>query len=136
MAEDRVLINETNRRFWQTGYKPGQRLDMSDPTDRRMAQVWLSIYHDLERFRQHVLNTARSQQRGPYVLALGLDDRVISKTYPNRDALQEEFSYAVGQAQQGNFNYVAVFDFARSPQKALFDHFVPTAVQPAAIAGW
>ena len=40
-----ILIRETNERFWhQTGYKPNQMLDPSNPNDRRMARVWLDIY--------------------------------------------------------------------------------------------
>ena len=39
------LVQETNRRFWaQTGHKPGQRLDMTDPADRAMSKVWMQIF--------------------------------------------------------------------------------------------
>jgi len=45
-----VLYREANNRFWaQTNYKPGQKLDMSDPQDRMMAEVWLVHFHDVER---------------------------------------------------------------------------------------
>ena len=40
-----VIDRETDARFWsQTGYKSGQKLDMSIPTDRAMAQVWNTIH--------------------------------------------------------------------------------------------
>lgn len=139
MADDRILINETNRRFWDsTGYKRGQRLDMSNPTDRQMAQTWLAIYQQLQQFRSRVISLAREQRTSPYVLALGLaDNRIISKSYPDRGSLDADFSYALGQAVHGNFNYVAAFDFAKSPNAPVFDHFVPIASQqPANVSGW
>lgn len=40
-----VLNKETDARFWaQTGYRPGQKLDPSNPTDKAMTRVWLDIY--------------------------------------------------------------------------------------------
>lgn len=45
-----VLYKETNTRFWnRTHYKPGQKLDMSIPEDKRMAKIWVDIYHDVQR---------------------------------------------------------------------------------------
>ncbi len=44
-----VLDKETNARFWaQTNYKPGQKLDMKDPTDAKMAQVWLDVFNKVK----------------------------------------------------------------------------------------
>lgn len=49
-----VLNKETNARFWaQTGYKPGQKLDMKNPTDRAMSKVWLDIFHKVSAEDQH-----------------------------------------------------------------------------------
>lgn len=137
MADDRILINETNRRFWDsTGYKRGQRLDMSNLTDRQMSQTWLAIYQQLQQFRSRVLSLAREQRTSPYVLALGLpDNRIISRSYPDRGSLDTDFSYAVGQPITGNFNYVAAFDFNKSPSAAVYDHFV-TSASPANVSGW
>jgi hypothetical protein len=40
-----LLDKETDARFWaQTGYKPGQKLDPKDPTDRIMTKLWLDTY--------------------------------------------------------------------------------------------
>lgn len=40
-----MLDKETDARFWaQTGYKPGQKLDMGNPTDKAMAKVWNDIH--------------------------------------------------------------------------------------------
>ncbi len=41
-----VLLNrETDARFWaQTGYKPGQKLDDKNPTDKAMIKAWLDIH--------------------------------------------------------------------------------------------
>jgi hypothetical protein len=44
-----TLDRETDARFWaQTGYKPGRRLDPSDPTDRHMVKVWLDVRRKVE----------------------------------------------------------------------------------------
>ena len=38
------MINQTWMRFWdETGYKPGEVLDWTDPADRRMINAWLNI---------------------------------------------------------------------------------------------
>lgn len=40
-----VLDAETDARFWaSTGYKPGQKLDPTDATDKAMEPVWRDIY--------------------------------------------------------------------------------------------
>ncbi len=40
-----LLAKETDARFWaQTHYKPGQKLDPSDPSDARMIPVWNDIF--------------------------------------------------------------------------------------------
>src|ERR1700674_415762 len=39
-----IVDQETNARFWaQTGYKPNQKLDPTNPTDKAMIPVWLDI---------------------------------------------------------------------------------------------
>ena len=41
---------ETNRRFWKlTKYKPGRRLDMSDPEDKLRAPTWVEIFREVQR---------------------------------------------------------------------------------------
>lgn len=51
-----IFVHETNQRFWtQTGYKPGQKLDMSIPKDREMSKVWMSIFQQV----QHEASTGR-----------------------------------------------------------------------------
>ena len=38
-------VGETDAQFWaQTHYKPGQKLDPHDPTDRKMISVWIDLY--------------------------------------------------------------------------------------------
>ena len=45
-----ILYKETNARFWnRTRYKPGQKLDMSDPQDRSMSKTWMDILQEVER---------------------------------------------------------------------------------------
>ena len=39
------LNRETDARFWlQTGFKPGQKLDRSNPSDKAMVKTWLDIF--------------------------------------------------------------------------------------------
>jgi hypothetical protein len=43
-----LLNREVDARFWiATGYKPGQKLDMSIPTDHAMAAVWEQIHQQV-----------------------------------------------------------------------------------------
>ena len=45
-----ILYKETNARFWnRTRYKPGQRLDMSDPQDQEMSKTWMDIFREVQR---------------------------------------------------------------------------------------
>jgi hypothetical protein len=44
------IDQETDARFWsQSGYKPGQKLDPSDPTDAKMIPVWKDINAKVKR---------------------------------------------------------------------------------------
>jgi len=50
MADREILTRETDARFWsQTGYKPGQKLDPNNPTDKAWAAVWLDIFKKVQR---------------------------------------------------------------------------------------
>lgn len=51
MAIDKdTLKKETDALFWaQTGYKPGQKLDPNNPTDKAYGTVWMDIYRKVER---------------------------------------------------------------------------------------
>lgn len=41
-TSDDIINKETDARFWSsTGYKPGHKLDLSNPTDKAMSKVWL-----------------------------------------------------------------------------------------------
>lgn len=45
-----IIDRETDARFWaQTHYRPGQRLDPADSTDRKMMKVWLDIWGKVKR---------------------------------------------------------------------------------------
>lgn len=40
-----MITKETDARFWaQAHYKPGQKLDPNNPTDRTMMPIWMDIY--------------------------------------------------------------------------------------------
>ena len=48
-ATQKQLYAETNARFWaQTGYRPGQKLDVKKPADAAMLPVWNNIYAKVE----------------------------------------------------------------------------------------
>ena len=45
-----ILNEETNARFWsQTGYRPGQKLDPNNPTDKAMMPVWMDVFRKVQR---------------------------------------------------------------------------------------
>lgn len=45
-----ILDKETDARFWAaTGYKPGQKLDPSNPSDAHMIPMWLDTYAKVQR---------------------------------------------------------------------------------------
>ena len=45
-----MLDHETDARFWaQTNYRPGQKLDAANPTDRAMMKVWSDIFAKVKR---------------------------------------------------------------------------------------
>jgi hypothetical protein len=44
------LTQATDKAFWKsTRYKPGQKLDMSNPQDRKMSPVWMGIFQQKQR---------------------------------------------------------------------------------------
>lgn len=43
MTDQTTISNETNKRFWLTGYKPGQKLNMALAEDRDQSKKWLEI---------------------------------------------------------------------------------------------
>ena len=49
-VDRRYLNEETDTRFWaRTGYRPGQRLDPANPTDKVMLPVWMDIFRQVQR---------------------------------------------------------------------------------------
>ena len=48
MADKITLTDETNTRFWATGYKPGRPLDMRIAEDREQSKVWMQIFREVE----------------------------------------------------------------------------------------
>jgi hypothetical protein len=61
-----ALYKETNARFWeQTHYKPGQNLDMTIEQDRKMAPVWMDIFHQVQREAKAGTSTTKSEPPAP-----------------------------------------------------------------------
>jgi hypothetical protein len=49
VAKPSVITDETDARFWATGYRPGHKLDPNDPQDAKMIPVWLDIQAKVKR---------------------------------------------------------------------------------------
>ena len=61
-----ILYKETNARFWnRTGYKPGQKLDMTDSQDRKMSKTWMDILRQVQREANEGRLTFTSPERVP-----------------------------------------------------------------------
>lgn len=59
----RTDVDQADALFWaQTGYKPGQRLDLKNPADRAMTSVWLDIFKKVQ-----TRTSSRSLKRKPSV---------------------------------------------------------------------
>ena len=56
-----ALIHETDKRFAAaTGYRPGHKLDPSDPQDAKMIPIWIDIYNQAEAERAERAERVRS----------------------------------------------------------------------------
>jgi len=117
-VDDQIsLYQETNRRFWdQTGYKPGQKLDMSDPTDREMAKVWMDILGAVRGYRDRATVFARklsAEMRLPYVfVAVKPDGTTHGTAFDSRNKLDVQYNWATDQPEM--YQYAAAFDFTTS----------------------
>ncbi len=50
MTNSSIIQRETDALFWgQTGYKPGQKLDPNNPTDKAYEAVWMDIFRKVKR---------------------------------------------------------------------------------------
>lgn len=114
VVDQRALTNETNRRFWaRTGHKPGQRLDMKDPRDRMMSEVWLQIYEEVRALRDYAHKLAwrvAGEGSSPYVLIVETPDGSLRHSeFPQRLNLDVQFTWLMDQPDL--FRYAAAFDF-------------------------
>lgn len=139
MPIDRVLIDATNEAFWQiTDYKRGQRLNMSIPQDREMAQVWLDIYRQIITHRDRAAEAARqiANERGlPYVVvAERRDGSLQSNVFENRSSLEVQYFWA--RDQPDLYTYLAAFDFTTNPSDPIYHQFALLQRQRAAVSGW
>ena len=132
MASLANLVNETNGRFWwQTNYKIGQRLDMSDPKDRAMAKVWLSIYASVRNHRESAQREARriyGESFTPQILVFERPDGSRGQaTFPDRRRLDAQYDWSVNQID--TYRYIAAFDLAQDPNGPIADSFSPYAAE-------
>lgn len=103
-----ILDQETDARFWaQTGYKPGQKLDPQNPTDKAMASVWLDIFNKVK--READAGTLVTTYDHPEV-AQNLSDAAVANkaasmhvdmaaSAPNATAAQQNVGYAAAAQQ-------------------------------------
>lgn len=138
MADDRVLINATNATFWAiTQYKPGQRLDMSDPKDREMAKVWMDVYGQIRSRRDRATSLAR-QAVSPYILVIEKRDGTLThQEFERRANLDVQYTWLVDQPEY--YTYLAMFDFTKNRVAPIIDQFALSKrqqIQQMATSGW
>jgi hypothetical protein len=131
MASDRVLINATNETFWQiTGYKRGQRLDMSIPQDFEMAKRWRSIYAELQQHKTRALQAAQAlsaDRHIPFVMVVERKDpnaqfgNLLSTVYETRNSLMTQYQWGVDQTDF--YSYIAAYDFTVDPNGPVMEQF-------------
>src|SRR5262245_12770258 len=122
MATDRTLIDATNATFWQiTQYKPGRRLDMSDPKDRAMSKTWLDIYHQVAPHRDRAAALAKqvfAETTRPYVLIIERRDGTLThQEFSYLANLDVQYSWVLVQPEY--YTYIAEFDLTQDPNGPL-----------------
>lgn len=137
MADDRVLINATNATFWEiTKYKPGQKLDMSDPKDRAMAKIWMDVYAQIRGRRERATQLAQQVlNETPYILVVEKRDGSLThQEFPGRVNLDVQYSWLIDQPEY--YTYVAMFDFTKDRDVLIQDQFALSKRQQLATSGW
>lgn len=145
MASDRVLIDATNQTFWQiTNYKPGQRLDLSIPQDREMAERWREIYKQVEEYRRRATRRANeildaslqpSQILQPYVLIVERRNGTLTpQVFASRANLDVQYTWTIDQTE--DYTYAAMFDFTQKTDGPTADTFSVTRRRRMAVSGW
>lgn len=138
MADPRVLIDATNQTFWRiTNYKPGQKLDMSDPSDRAMSKKWLDIYAQIRGRRERATRLAQStlnETKAPYVLVVEQRDGTFHpQTFHGRHNLDAQYAWLIDQPDY--YTYAALFDFTAYRAAPIVDEFAMPRRAQAAVAG-
>ncbi len=136
---DRVLIDTTNETFWQiTRYKPGQRLDMSDPQDRVMSKRWLDIYAQIRGHRDRATSLARrvlNETVTPYILVIEKRDGTLThQKFERRGNLEVQYFWILDQPER--YTYLALFDFTKNRDAPIMDQFALSKRQQMATSGW
>lgn len=139
VATDHVLTNATNATFWQiTRYKPGQKLDMSDPQDRSMAKRWMDIYKQVRSHRDRATSLAKrllNELVTPYILVI--EQRIGSlthRTFERPGNLAAQYSWLLDQPEK--YTYLAMFDFTQNRAAPIRDQFSLSKRQQMATSGW
>jgi len=139
MADDRVLINATNATFWEiTKYKPGQKLDMSDPKDRAMAKIWMDVYAQIRGRRERATQLAQqalNETVTPYILVIEQRDGSLThREFERRSNLDVQYSWLLDQPEY--YTYLAMFDFTQNRDAPILDQFALSKRQELATSGW
>ena len=114
MADPDVVLRETDARFWaQTNFKPGQKLNPTNPTDRAMIPVWRDIRDKVK--RDYDAGTLRTTYDRPEVQQRLSDAAVADKAA----AAHLDMAAAAPDAAMAKENVVAATTAAQiSTQKA------------------
>ena len=138
-AADGVLIHAANQTFWEiTKYKPGQKLDMSDPQDRAMAKTWMDIYRQIQGHRERATSLAKrvlNETVTPYVLVIEQRDGSLThRTFERRGNLDVQYTWLLDQPEY--YTYAAMFDFTQNRDAPIRDQFAMLKRQQMATSGW
>lgn len=139
MEDQTILYWETDRRFWdRTNYKRGKPLDMRDPTDRQMAQVWWSIFAEVRAVRDRATREAANvsaKNRTSYVVVYQSDTGSWNAV-PIKEQAALAAAYQRGIDAPEMFYYVAMYDFTKNMRGPVDDHFSRLTPSSPPTVGW
>jgi hypothetical protein len=137
-GDDRVLIDATNRVFWEiTKHKPGQRLDMTDARDRALSKTWMDIYGQVRGHRDRATQLAQralKETGKPYVLVVEQrDGSLVHQEFPSRNHLDVMYNWYLAQPE--DYTYLAMVDFTQF-DFLQSDQFSLSSRRQSVASGW
>jgi hypothetical protein len=102
-----IIEKEADARWWALGYRPGQKLDLSNPTDRALMPIWMDIYKKVKAedavgklvltYNHPVVDQALADAHVADQMVVAHVD--AAATAPNPQAAQEHAAAAAAAAQ-------------------------------------